>query len=294
MATSTDLILCERDDRKLNDHTMYICNPKTMKGITLPRPPRCYKKSFKGFASVPYSTKQFIEYSVVVVNCGDGHGYVENEFGFEAQVFSSRIGKWKEVVLILPKPFKAFFHSCRSLFHDGILYFYDNKNGMIAFSPIISKEKEKADDETLSIACRSIDWPLDCIVDDQSFVTVDLCQERLRLTQKKGMSVNIWDLKDNDTSKWEVKDKINLGGLTSHDSSIRYISDFRTPWILLGFNPFDDAVLYACMNQDRIVSCDLKTRQLKSVFVMPDESKSLLLSSGMKFFEDVRPFWLIF
>ncbi|XP_074277133.1 uncharacterized protein LOC141600783 [Silene latifolia] len=297
IATSNDLILCVRDDRKAYDDSMYICNPQTIKGITLPRPPRYYKRSFKGFASVPCSTKegkQVIEYTVIVVNCGDDDGYVKNEYQLEAQVFSSRIGNWKEVSLMLPKPFKAFFSSCGSLFHHGMLYFYDDENGMIAFSPIISKEKEKGDDERLSIVCQSIDWPLDFVADHKSSVTVGLCQERLRLTQKRGMSVNIWDLKDNDNSKWEVRDKIDLRGLASHDSSIQFINNFHTHFVLLGFNPFDDDILYVCVDKNRIVSCDLKKRQLNQVFVIPDESKSLIPALHKKFFDDFRPFWFIF
>ncbi|XP_074307252.1 uncharacterized protein LOC141642370 [Silene latifolia] len=288
-ATCNDMILCEEDRFKQSDR-MYICNARTRKWIALPRPGRSYRRFFVGFACDPYNCKddeQVMEYSVVMVNCED-RGYVKNPFQFEIQIFSSLIGKWKEFTLSLPKSFKTCF-SCCSLFNDGMLYFYDSCFGMIAFDPKISdNEKEKGDDK-LSIACHFIDWPLDFVTNALEMdMTACLCQGNLRLIQKKGALLSVWDLKDHGTSEWQVKYKVVLVDRDSHDFS-RFLFAWNGPLSLLGFQPLDDVTLYICLN-DKIVTCNLKTVRLGAVFTIPDESKTFL--PNCRSFDIFRPFWI--
>ncbi|KAK9716006.1 hypothetical protein RND81_06G205500 [Saponaria officinalis] len=293
IATCNDLILCYH--LKESDH-MYICNARTMKWIALPRPPRSYRRFFVGFACNPYNWKddeQVMEYSVVMVNCDGRSGYVKNPAQFETQFFSSLVGKWKEVTLSLPKPFNTCFLCC-SLFNDGMLYFYDGCIGMIAFDPIISNnsEKEKGDDK-LSITCHFVDWPLDFVKNGaEMWMTACLCQGKLRLIQKKGMSLSVWDLKDHGTSEWQVKYKVVITDTVSHDIPLNLFSLRGPPLSLLGFQPFEDVTLYICLN-NRIVTLNMKTMRLQAIFTIPDESKTGFPGlPNSPYFDLFKPFWL--
>lgn len=273
VSTYNDLVLCCASKCEQRDY--YICNPYTLQCVRLPPPPQVDWLVPVGFICDHHyynCEKDDIiqlnaEYRCKVMRLIFPYGQEIACKKFKVQIFSSETGEWRESIVTSPLDFNFHFINFEAHFiYNGMLFWGGACYGnfLIGLDPFMIDSSSGANGDD-HYECRLVDIELDRRFMFECLGTYRGC---LRMCDYNS-ATRVFSVRDLN------EEEIFHGGTVKLCTENRKVYSLDkemmpdndpTGNLMLGFDPYNDDILYLQRGGDRgIVKCDIHTREWSKI-----------------------------
>lgn len=278
VSTYNDLVLCCASMYEQRDY--YICNPCTLQWVALPPPPQVDQIVPIGFiCDHPYYNckkddqgghiiQLNAEYRCKVMRLIFPYGQECACKKFKVQIFSSETGEWRESNVSSPSDINFYFINYEANFtYNGMLFWggVGCGNFLIGLDPFMIDSSCGANGDD-HYECRFIELELDLPFMFECLGTYRGC---LRMCDYNSATrvLSVRDLNEEEILFQGGTVKLGMENMKVYSLDKEMMpDDDPTGNLMLGFDPYDDDILYLERGGDSdIVKCDIHTREWSKI-----------------------------